>query len=141
VYNEKILYFLLRNSIEAFIRYVTNNVNGRDLERMFSDISEGGNDIWKSYIQIYTSQLKQVYDTACQYIHSDMSKIEADIFTLIELQNEKKEDLPKILRQDFIKVNVAMLSILKLKYNIVYNKIRDNAKGYLTYVIPLKDRL
>lgn len=139
----KVLYFLYRNIIESFIRYITNNLRTRDLDGLFSNVNRNyvDNEEILKYVQTYVSQLKQIYDESCLYIHADTTKIERDVCTLLDVEKRKNVEKINILKNQFIMINIAMLCLLKVRNTTIFYNMKENAQGYLDYVIPLKERI
>lgn len=138
-----VLYFLLRNIIESFVRYISNDLTTKDLEAAFSSVTANivGDDKLQSFVRVYMSQLKQVYDEACLYIHADTTRMNKDMYTLLSFNSEQDIVKLEIIRKDFVMINIAMLSILKVKNVAVLEKMKENARGYLNFVIPLEERI
>lgn len=139
----KVLYFLLRNIIESFVRYISNDLTTKDLEAAFSSVTANivGDDKLQSFVRVYMSQLKQVYDEACLYIHADTTRMNKDMYTLLSFNSEQDIVKLEIIRKDFVMINIAMLSILKVKNVAVLEKMKENARWYLNFVIPLEERI
>lgn len=138
----KVVNFLLRNIIESFIRYTTLELNTRDLEGLFAKISKDiENNKQKELVQTYVSQLKQVYTEACSYIHTDVDKINPDMFSLLQLQNgDTKQDMIKLCEK-FTRINIGMLCIMKILYKETFDSIKENVRDYLNFVVPLEQRI
>lgn len=139
----KVLYFLLRNIIESFVRYISNDLTTRDLEAAFSSVTANcsGDIKLQKFVRVYMSQLKQVYDEACLYIHTDTTKIDKDVYTLLSFNSELDISRLGVIKKDFVMINIAMLSILKVRNVVVMQNMRENAQGYLNFVIPLEERV
>lgn len=137
--DKKLINFLYRNIIESFWRYCTNDSTSKDMEHIFRKVnflSEGSKRI---VTMKYNSQLKQNYDQNCHYIHVDIAMIEPDLKSLMDYY-ENDRDLSQ-LQKEFCMICNAMLCILYLLYPKAYNNMKDNAKGYLQELIPLKNRV
>ncbi len=126
--DNKVINFLLRNSIESFLRYVNNEPDTRDLEALFSDlkdrvaISEG-----KNLISNYSSQLKNIYTNSNFYIHTYIDKI-PDIKTLADyLHNDDFNYIS--VKKTLEKMNKAMICILRIIYIDVFLSLKPNAQA------------
>lgn len=141
IFDIKSIKFLFRNIIESFIRFITNDYEGRDIELIFSNITKKYEGKEKVYLGTYISQLKQIYDEACLYIHANTDKMNEEIYTLISIQTNNVGDEIKKTIEEFIRMNVAMLCIIKKENCETYDKMKENARGYLNYIIPLEERI
>lgn len=141
IFDIKSIKFLFRNIIESFIRFITNDYEGRDIELIFSNITKKYEGKEKKYLEIYVSQLRQIYDEACLYIHANTEKMNEEIYTLLSIQDNNEEIEIKKTIKEFVRMNVAMLSILKKENSETYDRMKENAQGYLNYIIPLEERI
>lgn len=137
----KVLHFLMRNCIESFVRYITNCLRTKELEKLFSDASQKYSGNIQNLMRTYMSQLKQVYKESCLYVHADTSKIEKNICTLLMLENSVNGSQKDKIKADFTRINVAMICVLKIKYFTIFENMKENAKGYLDYVTPFDERI
>lgn len=137
IFDIKSIKFLFRNIIESFIRFITNDYEGRDIELIFSNITKKYEGKEKVYLGTYISQLKQIYDEACLYIHANTDKMNEEIYTLLSIQTNNAGNEIKKTIEEFTRMNVAMLCIIKKENCETYDKMKENAQGYLNYIIPL----
>lgn len=140
--DKKLIMFLYRNTIEGIIRYITSELTTKELDSLFSSIIKDEDiEIQKELVQMYTSQIKQIYNDACLYIHTDTSKITKDIKNLIDyIYNMSNESL-EMLRKDFEKMNIAIISIFKLRYVDVYLGMKANSRALHDEIMPLNDNI
>ena len=138
--DKKILNFLYRNTIEGFIRYLTGELESRELDSLFSKVNKVESGKCRSTMEIYISRLKQIYDESCLYIHTDTSRMPDDLITLLDLQNKHNEIDLKEEKDTFDKMNLAMINILKIKYYDLYKEFKDNIKSYMDELLTLDDR-
>ena len=141
IFDIKGIKFLFRNIIESFIRFITNDYEGRDIELIFSNITKKYEGKEKVYLGTYISQLKQIYDEACLYIHANTDKMNEEIYTLLSIQTNNAGNEIKKTIEEFTRMNVAMLCIIKKENCETYDKMKENAQGYLNYIIPLEERI
>ena len=139
----KVLYFLLRNIIESFVRYISNNLLTIDLESLFSNVAKNCVESaeCQNYVRTYMAQLKQVYDKSCLYIHADTTRVKEDVYTLLEIYGDQNTEELEAIKKEFVMINVAMLCLLKVKNVAVFRNMKENAQGYLDFVIPLEKRV
>ena len=64
-----------------------------------------------------------------------------EIYTLLSIQSNNEEIEIKKTIKEFARMNVAMLSILKKENSETYDRMKENAQGYLNYIIPLEERI
>ncbi|MGX4490459.1 hypothetical protein ACWJV3_13065, partial [Clostridioides difficile] len=138
----KLINFLFRNIIESILRYITDELETKDLESLFKKMSSGIVDNTEKYLlQTYASQIKQVYDDTCLYIHTDISKIQQNLTNLIDYKLNLEESKIDFLNNTFNKMNISILNILRIKYYPIYLAMKDNAKGFHDQFIPLEDKI
>nr|WP_312986019.1 hypothetical protein [Clostridioides sp.] len=139
----KLINFLFRNTIESFLRFLLLDIENRDIERMFSELSSESIGCEKELIQMYSSQMRQIYTDNCFYIHAQPSKMIKDFNTLLDYKNNI--DNPNLelynLRIKFSNLNVAILSLLRIKYAERYIYMKDNIKSMHDEILPLQENI
>lgn len=137
----KLINFLLRNIIESFLRYITNELIARDIEEMFRQLSLNTNEEEKKMIQVYSSQIKQIYDDTCLYVHADTSRMPTDLTTLLDYYCNSINIEMDSLRKVFEKLNIALINLLKIKYVYLFVNMKVNVKGFLDEIVPIDERV
>lgn len=94
--DEKLLNFLYRNIIESTLRIISGDLKTREIDNLFTDISKNSvGTKEKELLQMYSSQLKRIYNNNCLFIHTDTQKIPENITNLFEYNNNSNENKEK----------------------------------------------
>lgn len=140
--DEKLLNFLYRNIIESALRIISGDLKTREIDNLFNDISKNSvGTKEKELLQMYSSQLKSIYNNNCLFIHADTQKIPENITNLFEYNNNSNENKEKYLEKDFERVNIDILCIYQIIYYEIYLNLKSNAKGLMDEIIPYDYRL
>lgn len=137
----KLINFLFRNIIESFLRYITNELTARDIEEMFRKLSLNTNEKEKKLIQVYSSQIKQIYDDTCLYVHADTSRMPTDLTNLLDYYRNSINIEMESLRKAFERLNIALINLLKIKYVELFINMKINVKGFLDEIVPIDERV
>lgn len=140
--DEKMLNFLYRNIIESVVRIISGDLKTRELDRLFTYISDKtSKQKEKELLLMYSSILKSIYNNNCLFIHTDIKKIPDNITNLFEYYRNSNENKLSYLEEDFKKVNICILCIYQIIYYDIYVNLKGNAKGLMDEVIPYEYRL
>ncbi|WP_026393989.1 hypothetical protein [Acetobacterium malicum] len=143
--DNKIIHFLIRNTIESFFRFCNKDIVSKQVDILFENANKllpiGDN---KNMLMNFTSQMKQIYNENCLYIHAAPEKMKLDLNNLLDYQSNQNQDKNNEYlnaKKDFIKVNNAMLCTLLLIYNQDFKRMKLNAQGYIEEAMNFSDRL
>ena len=135
----RLIYFLYRNTIESFLRYISQDYAMKNLEDLFACIDNGSSGIEKNILTKYKSQIKYIYSEACKYIHTDINKVPENINNMKRFNTYVKRNLKEELKY-FRRLSILIISIIKIKYPEKYMCLKANAKAYIDDIIPLEKR-
>lgn len=139
--DKKLIYFIYRNIIESILRYISNDINSKNLDNLFNQLVKSEEGFEKELINKYKGQLKEIYTESCRYVHTDITKIDTLLTTLTQYKsnssNNNLKNEEKILKQ----LSCAIIALLKIKYRDNYELLRSNSKGYLDDILPLDIRI
>lgn len=138
--DEKVIYFLYRNTIESMIRVLSCEFSSRDIEEIFKKISHptiSANQ--KRILQDHISLLKSIYKECCQYVHTNPDYIPKITILPSYYSSRKKEKMLELMKI-FSNLNTSILCILKIKHDDIYSDLKPNARSFLNEITPLKHR-
>jgi len=124
------------------VRYIANDLTARDLDPFFkalttySSVVSSGSDL----VRKYGGQLKNIYAKNCLYVHTDTSKVPANLVNLYDYQKSNNKDEILHLMGDFIIFNVAVINLFKVLYKDLYLNLPINNKIYIDEITPLSSR-
>lgn len=137
----KLIKFLYRNIIESFARYITTELYSKEIDSIIKSICKELNSTRREIGLIYESQLKQIYNDACVYVHADINNMIPNLTTLINYKNNSEEVSLDTIKQDFSKVSRCMICLLIIIHKEMYINMKDNAKAYINEILTLEDRI
>lgn len=135
----KLIFFLYRNIIESFLRYLTKDYDSKNLDGLFNIIDGGTSGKEKQILEKYKSQIKDIYTECCRYIHVNIKNIPKNIYDLKKYDTYIKNDL-STEKKKFQQLSVLIISILEIKYNDKYRLLKGNSKAYIDEIMPRKQR-
>ncbi|SCK04726.1 Uncharacterised protein [uncultured Clostridium sp.] len=140
--DEKLINFLYRNIIESILRVITNELKNKEIDSLFKIEKIGYKNIEeKKMIESYSSLIKSIYINSCKYVHVDINKIPKKITNLLQYNTNSDTINNSKMLKDFEDLNIAILSILRIKYSNIYYNFKPNSKSFIEEIIPLKERI
>lgn len=136
----KLIYFLYRNTIECLLRYISEDYESRELEKLFLDIDQDVTGYEKICLEKYKSQIKYLYTEACHYIHTDVTRMPKEIKNMKQYDTHRRSiNLSKEL-EFFKRLSYLIVIILIIKNYTQYDIMKKNSKAYLNDILTLEGR-